>query len=127
MMKTCLIVDDDEAIVGMLAELMQRDGMRVLVATDGERALAVLRDFQVDVVLLDLAMPLVDGETVMLLAPHFLRPGARPRLVVVTANPNGPIRLGEITPDAVVHKPFDIEEIEAAVGIPEAAREEWNG
>jgi two-component system, cell cycle sensor histidine kinase and response regulator CckA len=58
-----LLVDDEEAIRDVLGVSIARFGYRVLSATDGEAALAVLdaHPGDVDVVLADLAMPRLDG------------------------------------------------------------------
>ena len=56
-----LVVDDDESIVDMIRMGLEAEGMTVLTAGDGAEALEVLRAEQVDVVLLDIMMPRVDG------------------------------------------------------------------
>jgi DNA-binding LytR/AlgR family response regulator len=56
-----LVVDDDESIVEVIRLAFEADGMRVLSAGDGAEALDVLRAEDVDVVVLDIMMPKVDG------------------------------------------------------------------
>lgn len=56
-----LVVDDDPAMVDMVRTGLESDGMHVLTAADGEQALDVLAHEDVDVILLDLMMPKVDG------------------------------------------------------------------
>ena len=57
-----LIVDDDQAIREILAELLADEGYAVVVATNGAEALATLGDGRrFCVVLLDLMMPVMDG------------------------------------------------------------------
>jgi DNA-binding response OmpR family regulator len=56
-----LIVDDEPNIVIALEFLMRRHGFDVRVARNGEEALAAVADFQPDVVLLDVMMPVKDG------------------------------------------------------------------
>lgn len=56
-----LVVDDDTSIVEMIRMGLEADGMRVLSAGDGAEALEVLQREPVDVVLLDIMMPRVDG------------------------------------------------------------------
>lgn len=58
---TVLVVDDDPAIVDMIQMGLEADGMRVLSASDGGEALDVLAREVVDVILLDIMMPRVDG------------------------------------------------------------------
>jgi DNA-binding LytR/AlgR family response regulator len=56
-----LVVDDDESIVEMIRLGFESEGIEVLSAGDGSEALDVLRAEQVDVVVLDIMMPRVDG------------------------------------------------------------------
>ena len=56
-----LVVDDDPSIVEMIRLGLETDGMHVLSAGDGAEALDVLHHEPVDVILLDIMMPRVDG------------------------------------------------------------------
>lgn len=61
---TVLVVDDDRLNRTALAELLQEDH-RILLARDGESALNQLRTTPVDLVLLDVSMPGMDGFEVL--------------------------------------------------------------
>lgn len=61
---TILVVDDDRLNRTALAELLQEDH-RILLARDGESALAQLEKTDVDLVLLDVSMPGMDGFEVL--------------------------------------------------------------
>ena len=56
-----LVVDDDEGNRDLLARRLERLGYSVIVAEDGAQALGVLEVESVDLVLLDLRMPVLDG------------------------------------------------------------------
>ncbi len=56
-----LVIDDDESIVDMIQMGLEADGMRVLGAGDGAEGIEVLNREHVDVVVLDIMMPRVDG------------------------------------------------------------------
>jgi len=56
-----LIAEDDEPLRSTLAELLTTDRHHVLEASDGEAALQVLRGGSVDVLVLDLHMPKMNG------------------------------------------------------------------
>lgn len=56
-----LVVDDDASIVEMIRLGLETDGMLILGAGDGAEALDVLAKEPVDVVILDIMMPRVDG------------------------------------------------------------------
>ncbi len=56
-----LVIDDDISIVEMIKMGLEADGMRVLGAGDGAEGIEVLNRETVDVVVLDIMMPRVDG------------------------------------------------------------------
>ena len=61
---TLLVVDDEPAWVGALGAVLGKAGHRIVAAYDGEEALRRFRSDTVDAVLLDLAMPGLDGAEV---------------------------------------------------------------
>jgi two-component system alkaline phosphatase synthesis response regulator PhoP len=61
--RTVLVVDDDAAIVGLLQEILEDHGYRVLAAVGGA-ALRQARENHPEVILLDLLMPGMDGVAV---------------------------------------------------------------
>ena len=58
---TILVVDDDPDTVTILSRYLQREGFITIEATSGAECLRIVRDSQVDVILLDLMMPEMDG------------------------------------------------------------------
>ncbi len=62
---TLLVVDDDPANRELLARRLTRQGFEVLVADGGASALRVLAERAVDLVLLDLVMPGMNGDEVL--------------------------------------------------------------
>lgn len=62
---TILLAEDDQFLQQMYAGKLAREGMNVLSAGDGEKALALLSSGSVDLVLLDLLMPKKDGFAVL--------------------------------------------------------------
>lgn len=73
-----LVVDDDPDICDLLRDRLESEGFQVETAADGETALRLLADTPVDGVLLDIALPEMDGFDVL----RQLRPN-RPTLPVV--------------------------------------------
>eukprot|EP01034_Spumella_vulgaris_P033035 gene33035-40773_t len=57
------IVDDDRSTRSTLRYTLQRDGFQVEEAADGVQALAMLKRFHPDVILMDAVMPVMDGFT----------------------------------------------------------------
>jgi len=58
---TVLVVDDEQANLVSLRKTLEREGLSVLTAGDGDEGLAQVREHRVDVVLTDLKMPGMDG------------------------------------------------------------------
>jgi two-component system alkaline phosphatase synthesis response regulator PhoP len=56
-----LVVDDDPDILEMLQYNLEREGYTVKTAADGQQALAIVKDFLPDLVLMDIMMPYIDG------------------------------------------------------------------
>ncbi len=58
---TVLIVDDSKTVVHALKSILEQDGYSVLTASDGEQAIAMTRQHQPHVVLMDVIMPGMTG------------------------------------------------------------------
>ena len=52
-----LVVEDEPSIASILSAYLERDGLRVRVAQDGEEALQNFRQLRPDLVLLDIHLP----------------------------------------------------------------------
>jgi DNA-binding response OmpR family regulator len=77
-----MVVDDDPDVQLMARTTLEVDGCEVIGATDGEAALEALRATPVDLILLDLRMPLLDGlETLR----HLRQIGDDTPVIIVTA------------------------------------------
>ena len=102
-----LIVDDDASIRGLLRVIAERTGILADEASDGVHALELLDRNPYDVVLLDLAMPRVNGFDVIERLRSKIR---RPAVIVLTALSRPNFR--DIDPSVVhcvIRKPFDLE------------------
>jgi len=60
-MVRALVVDDEPALVRVVAAYLEQDGFEVLTASDGPQALRIARESPPDVVVLDVMMPGIDG------------------------------------------------------------------
>jgi class 3 adenylate cyclase/CheY-like chemotaxis protein len=105
---TFLVVDDNEVNRDLLCRWLRRAGHTALVAEDGERALAVLARTPVDVVLLDLIMPGLNGFQVLerLKADEALR--HLPVVMISAFNEvDGVVRCIEMGAEDYLTKPFN--------------------
>ncbi len=114
--KCVLIVDDDESVRTVGAQMAEQLGMKAVLAESGERALEILAQSadSIDVVLLDLMMPRLSGaETLARLRIRF------PDLpVVLSSGLEGRAAATEADPAGVsgfLDKPYLLEELEAAL------------
>jgi signal transduction histidine kinase len=58
---TILVVDDEEEVLQSLRTILEREGHRVLTANSGERALVLLKENDIHLILLDYIMPRMNG------------------------------------------------------------------
>ncbi|MCP4371644.1 MAG: response regulator [Deltaproteobacteria bacterium] len=61
MPKKILIVDDEPSIIVPVQFLMEQNGYDVMVAFSGEEAMEIIADKEVDLILLDIMLPVIDG------------------------------------------------------------------
>jgi DNA-binding response OmpR family regulator len=108
-----LVVDDEPAMVGALGALLGQAGHRIIAAYDGEEALRRFRDDEPDLVLLDLAMPGMDGATVC----RRIREVSDTPIIVVSGERDhaATIELLDLGADDYVRKPFRADELLARV------------
>ena len=65
MQRRILVVDDNESIRTVLKDRLRAMGFVVLTASDGRKALEVVRSSWIDGILLDFEMPVMDGLSVL--------------------------------------------------------------
>lgn len=104
-----LVVDDEPPIVNMLAYNLKQANYEVVIARDGEEALAVARREQPDLLILDLMLPRLDGLDVC----RALRRERDVAIIMLTARDTELDRvLGlELGADDYVVKPFSVREL----------------
>ena len=61
MPKKILIVDDEPSIIVPVQFLMEQNGYEVVVAFSGEEAMEIIAETKVDLILLDIMPPVIDG------------------------------------------------------------------
>jgi len=59
--KNILIADDDQVILDILKEMIQREGYRVFLASNGKEAVEAININPIDLAILDIKMPVMDG------------------------------------------------------------------
>lgn len=113
-MPTILVADDDANIRELVCLFLRNDGLTTAEAADGEEALSVYASTQVDLVVLDIMMPVMDGWTLC----KELRK-ANPDLPLLMLSARGEtwekVKGFELGTDDYLTKPFDPLELTARV------------
>jgi len=81
--KTILVVDDDFELVEGLRLMLERQGYRVIRASDGHQAKQAVYQQRPDLVILDMMMPRMGGYPVL---EHFKGKADAPPIIMMTAN-----------------------------------------
>ena len=105
-----LVVEDDAGTRKLLRALLKSDGYNVLSAQDGAEALEVLDKNHVDLLVIDVMMPRMDGYTLT----EQLRGGGStlPMLMLSAKDGAADVRHGFVVGiDDYMKKPFDVEEL----------------
>ncbi len=82
MSKTILLAEDDSFLAETIQLALEEQGMRIIVAENGEEAIEKLSAHQPDLILLDLLMPKKDGYAVL----HHLKDGGSQVPVIILSN-----------------------------------------
>lgn len=109
-----LVVDDDEAVVTLVARMLERSGYATRIATSGAEAEAILEGEEVDAIVVDLRMPGMTGAELVTRARD-RRPQVRAIYMSGHAEDRTGLPVGEADA-AILEKPFGREELLSAVG-----------
>jgi two-component system, OmpR family, response regulator len=110
-----LVVDDDPAIRGLVADALRSEGFNVDLAAHGREALEAIRARRPVTVVLDLMMPVMDGFSFMEACKRESLCDDVP-IVVISAVQDALRRIDEMPVHACMAKPFDLDELVRTVG-----------
>jgi DNA-binding response OmpR family regulator len=110
---TIMLVDDEDSIQKLLTYPLEREGYTVVQARDGEEALRRFAEQPVDLVVLDVMLPRLDGLEVC----RRLRTGSAVPIIMLTARDDEVDKvLGlELGADDYITKPFSIREFRSRI------------
>lgn len=113
MSKKVLIVEDDANIAELLRLYLEKDGFVISIAPDGGAGVAMAQNFEPDLVLLDIMLPVMDGWAVC----REIRKNSNVPIIMLTARgeTNEKISGLEMGADDYITKPFEIKELMARV------------
>lgn len=109
-----LVAEDDAAIRTVLADALSEAGYDVLTATDGRQALEILLSNEIDLVLLDINMPEINGFKLLRIMGREC-PGIPSIILTAHGEEEERIRGLELGADDYVVKPFSIAELRARI------------
>ena len=105
-----LVVDDEPSVRDLIADALNLAGYSSICAAHGLEAVTKLRENQIDLMILDINMPNMDGYEVL---QRMREQGSRTPVIVLTArlDREDTKRAFELGADDFVRKPFGIEEL----------------
>ncbi len=59
--KNILVADDQQEVCDLIKQMLEIEGYTIFQAYNGKEALEVVQNFQIDVAILDIKMPVMDG------------------------------------------------------------------
>ena len=107
-----LLIEDDAALRLTLARQLEADGYRVDLAEDGEEGLFLAREYPIDLVIVDLGLPKLNGLTIV---QHLRQDGSALPILILTARGSWQDKVVglEAGADDYLVKPFEYPELAA--------------
>ncbi len=109
-----LVIDDEQAISKLIRFNLEDESTQVIDAATGYDGIRILHEANIDLLLLDLGLPDIDGRTVLskLRATDLLR---NLPVVVISADPPDRRLIEQFRLDDYIQKPFDMRDFLARV------------
>jgi len=112
MSKKILIVDDEEALVDIMAARLEKSGFDVLVAYDGLHGLELARKEKPDLIVLDIMLPKMDGYNVCRMLKFDNLYKHIPIILATAKGQKTDFETGKsVSADAYIVKPFEWEDL----------------
>ena len=111
-----LVVEDEEAIATMITKALERDGLEVHHVDDGSLAMERAGEIEPAAIILDLALPGIDGWEILRRIRQHPRLSSTPVLLVTgQGGEENTVRAFQMGADDYVTKPFSVAELRARV------------
>lgn len=123
--ETILVVDDNKEIVYSISELLKYEGYQIVKAYDGMEALKALETNQIDLILLDVMMPKLNGLSALMK----LRENYRIPVIILSAKTEESDKVSGLVlgADDYVEKPYNPAELIARVKAHLRRYHAWGG
>ena len=114
--RTILVIEDDETIRSALKRVFEGEGYRVLAAADGTQLSNVLDDAPVDLIILDVGLPWINGFELAEMMKAHDDLSEIPLVFLSARTSDADVKRGfEVGADDYIKKPFDIEKVKRTV------------
>lgn len=116
-MAKILIVEDDRSLLELLRHIMESDGHMPVLAENGKAAMQWLKEVRVDLALLDLMLPDMNGMEICASIKENPRTRGIP-VVILTGNDSNVVRIkagADASADLFLNKPIEPNDLKSAV------------
>jgi len=114
MIKRILIIDDDMDVLNVMEEALGYDGFEVVIASEIDDHQTMLRDKQIDLVIIDFLLHGINGGEICYQIKHSPEFGHLP-IIIYSAYPKVVASLGSYGCDAFIPKPFDLADVTSQI------------
>lgn len=123
--ETILVVDDNHEIVFSISELLKYEGYQIVKAYDGMEALKAMEENRIDLILLDVMMPRMNGLSALMK----LREKSRTPVIILSAKTEESDKVSGLTlgADDYIEKPYNPAELTARVKAQLRRYHIWGG
>jgi CheY-like chemotaxis protein len=106
-----LIVEDDDQIATVLRDTLSEEGYEARSAANGQIGLDLLQRWVPHVILLDLMMPVMDGQSFRAAQRALPRPMADAPVIVLSGARDGHAQAEALAAAAFIAKPFELDDV----------------
>ena len=115
MIKRILLVDEEPDLLFLISHGLQKRGYEVLSGRDGREALALAAELVPDLIILDIHLPLMNGDEVVALLKKDEKLKHIPVFLISSGTAGLEEKAAECGADASFHKPFDFVKLDREI------------
>ena len=105
-----LVVDDDRTLSTLIRHNLEDTGIKIVEAATGLDCIRILREAKIDLILLDIKLPDLNGWGILSLL-RLTEPLQRIPVIVVSVEPPDMALMEKLRPDDYIQKPFDVRDL----------------
>lgn len=114
--RSILVIDDDEGIRAAIRRIFEKEGYKVIAAADGTQLSDVLDDSPIDLIILDIGLPWLNGYELAKLLKEHEDLKKIPLIFLSGKTSELDVKRGfEVGADDYIKKPFDVEKVKKTV------------